>query len=117
MRIDPYGFALEQYDTIGRNRPENVNTRTQLFDGQKISGFDELTEYLGTERRDDVVRQFCRKLLGYALAREVQLSDELLLQEMHQKLRDSEYRFSVAVKAIVESPQFQQLRGADYVSP
>ena len=117
LRIDPYGFALEQYDTIGRSRSETVNTRTQLFDGQKISGFDGLTEYLGTERRDDVVRQFCRKLLGYALAREVQLSDELFLQGMHQKLRDNEYRFSVAVKAIVESPQFQQLRGADYVSP
>jgi hypothetical protein len=62
-------------------------------------------------RRDDFVRQFCRKLLGYALGREVQLSDEPLLDEMQQKLAENDYRFSVAVEAIVTSPQFRQIRG------
>ncbi len=64
-------------------------------------------------RRDAVVRQFCRKLLGYALGRSVQLSDEPLLTEMRQRLAKNEYRFSVAVDAIVRSRQFREIRGKD----
>ena len=110
-RIDPYGFALEQYDAIGRLRPAKVDTRTKLADGTTIEGLDGLRTYLKTERRDDVVRQFCRKLLGFALGREVQLSDEPLLDDMATGLAKNDYRFSVAVKWIVLSKQFRMIRG------
>ena len=49
------------------------------MDGTEIDGLDGLRNYLLTKRRDAFVRQFCRKLLGYALGRAVQLSDEPLL--------------------------------------
>ncbi len=115
VRIDPFGFALEQYDAIGRLRPEAADTTTVLDNGQQIDGIAGLREYLLHERRDDVVRQFCRKLLGYALGREVQLSDEPLLAEMQQKLKAGDYRFNVAVEAIVLSEQFRRIRGRDFV--
>ena len=51
-------------------------------------------------------------LLGYALGREVQLSDEPLLSELQKKLATEGYRFGVAVEAIVRSPQFREIRGA-----
>jgi hypothetical protein len=111
VKIDPYGFALEQFDTIGRARPTKVDTRTTLPDGQSIDGIEGLRAYLVVQRRDDVVRQFCKKLLGYALAREVQLSDEPLLENMQQRLKANDYRFSIAVETIVTSPQFRQIRG------
>ncbi len=63
------------------------------------------------DRRDDVVRQFCRKLLGYSLGREVQLSDKPLLDKMMSDLAENSYRFSVAVEAIVFSDQFRNVRG------
>jgi hypothetical protein len=63
-----------------------------------------------TTRRDDFVRQFCRKLLGYALGRAVQLSDEPLLDEIQTQLRKNDYRFSVAVETIVLSKQFRHHR-------
>ena len=63
------------------------------------------------ERLDDVLKQFCRKLLGYALGREVQLSDFLLLEEMQRRLKVNGYRFNEAVEAIVKSPQFRKIRG------
>jgi len=113
-RIDPYGFALEQYDAIGRLRSKTVSTKTTLVDGEAIHGLSGLRGYLANDRRDTVVRQFCQKLLGYALGREVQLSDEVLLTEMQQKLAASDYRFSVAVEAIVTSRQFQEIRGAAF---
>ena len=37
-RIDPYGFALEQFDPIGRQRPDAVDTRTKLADGTRLEG-------------------------------------------------------------------------------
>ena len=117
-RIDPYGFALEGFDTIGRFRKADANghaidVRTRLPDGTEIDGLDGLRDYLGTTRRHTFVRQFCRKLLGYALGRSVQLSDEPLLDEMLQRLEESDYRFSVAVETIVLSDQFRKIRGKE----
>ena len=97
-RIDPYGFALEQYDAIGRLRAEPVDTKTKLVDGQAIEGLAGLRDYLANDRREAFVRQFCRKLLGYALGREVRLSDEPLLKAMQVRLANENYRFSVAVE-------------------
>jgi hypothetical protein len=110
-RIDPYGFALEQYDVLGRLRTTIVDTRTTLLGGEKIDGVTGLRKYLSTERRDDVVRQFCRKLLGFALGREVQLSDEPLLDTMLLRLKQNDYRFHTAVESIVLSTQFRNIRG------
>jgi len=48
--------------------------------------------------------------LGYALGREVALSDEPLLAEMQRRLEKNGYRFSAAVEAIVTSEQFRNIR-------
>ena len=98
---------------MGRLRPAAADTATTLPEGQTIDGIDGLRNYLLTERRDDVVRQFCRKLLGYALGREVQLSDKPLLDTMMSDLEKNDYRFSVAVEAIVLSDQFRKIRGTE----
>ncbi|MCA9121741.1 MAG: DUF1592 domain-containing protein [Planctomycetaceae bacterium] len=113
LKIDPFGFALEQYDAIGRLRPVAVDTTTTLAEGQTIDGIEGLRAYLLTDRRDDVMRQFCRKLLGYALGREIQLSDRPLLDRMIRELEKNDYRFSVAVESIVRSDQFRKIRGAE----
>ena len=110
-RIDPYGFALEQYDAIGRFRPGTVDTKTRLPNGKEIEGIQGLRDYLTKDRQDDLLRQFCRKLLGYALGREVQLSDEPLLATMQSRLASNEYRFSAAIESILTSPQFLEIRG------
>jgi hypothetical protein len=112
--IDPYGFALEQYDVLGRIRPAPVDTKTKLIGGEEIAGIDGLREYLLSIRREDVVRQFSRKLLGFALGREVQLSDEILLADMLKTLEANDYRFQTAVDAIVSSPQFRKIRGSQW---
>lgn len=116
-RMDPYGFALEQFDAIGRLRPEESDTKTRLADGTPIEGIAGVIDYLSTARRDDVIRNFCRKLLGYSLGREVLLSDEPLLDEMQLRLRQNEYRFSIAVETIVTSPQFLRIRGRSFDPP
>ena len=109
-RIDPYGFALEQYDAIGRLWPYPVNTKTKLVDGKAIKGLTGLRDYLANDRREAFVRQFCKKLLGYALGREVGLSDEPLLKAMQERLAKNGYRVSVVVELIVTSEQFRSIR-------
>jgi hypothetical protein len=120
QKIDPYGFALEGYDAIGRKRIKDlgdrpIETQAKLKDGTEFDGLDGLRNYLLTKRRDTFVQQFCRKLLGYALGRGVQLSDEPLLDEMQAKLEKNGYRVSVAIEAIVRSPQFREIRGREFV--
>ena len=118
-RIDPFGFALESYDAIGRWREQDlaghqVETATELPDGTRVADAAALRAYLVQQKRDVLVHQFCRKLLGYALGRAVRLSDQPLLAAMQSQLAAHEYRFSVAIEAIVRSQQFMQLRNADF---
>jgi hypothetical protein len=106
QRIDPYGFALEGFDAIGRSRAADV--KTVVHDGTAIDGLDGLRDYLLTKRRADFLRQFSRKLLGYALGRSVQLSDRPLVDAM--VATDGKSVADLA-DAIVRSPQFRQSRG------
>ena len=115
-RIDPFGFALESYDAIGRRRQQDaaglaIDSNTTLPDGAQIEGLAGLRDYLLEKRRDEFLRQFCRKLLGYAIGRELQLSDRPLVDEMMVRLAENEYRASVAVETIVLSKQFRMIRG------
>ncbi len=117
-RIDPYGYALEGFDPIGRSREKDlgghpVDTRTRLMDGTDIEGLEGLKKYIGTQRRDAFLKQFCRKLLGYALGRGVLLSDGPLINEMRSQLKAHDYRLSAAFETIVRSRQFREIRGAD----
>lgn len=117
-KIDPFGFALESFDAIGRRRTKDlagrpIETQVETPDGIKFGDIEGLREYILTHRRDDFIRHFCRKLLGYAVGRGVQLTDEPLLQEMQQKLREHDYRFSAALEVILDSRQFRNVRGIE----
>lgn len=106
-RIDPFGFALEGFDAIGRAR--KADTKTTLPDGTQVDGLADLRDYLLTQRRDDFLRQFSRKLLGYALGRSIQLSDKLLIEQMVR----SDLRIGTLVDLTVRSLQFREVRGKE----
>ncbi|MFM8538217.1 MAG: DUF1585 domain-containing protein [Planctomycetaceae bacterium] len=77
-------------------------------DGTAVDGLAGLRDYLVNQRRDDVLRQFARKLLGYALGRSVQLSDEPLIDTLVQS---PGHRAADLVELVVRSPQFRTVRG------
>ncbi|MCY2940022.1 MAG: DUF1585 domain-containing protein, partial [Planctomycetota bacterium] len=117
VRIDPFGFSLEGYDAIGRVRTRDlgdrpIDTKTIVRDGTKIEGAEGLERYLAVDKREVFLRQFCKKLLGYALGREIQVADEPTLLAMRQALEKESFKFSAAVRVVVESPQFRSIRGA-----
>ena len=118
-RIDPFGFSLEGYDAIGRKREKDLGNRpvevdAKMADGTSFSGLDGLRNYLMKDRREAVCRQFSRKLLGYALGRGVQLSDDPLLDDLTRKVSDGG-RFGELVAMIVKSRQFREIRGRETV--
>ena len=117
VRIDPFGYALEAYDAIGRVRDRDlggrpIDTKVTLGSGAAFDGLAGLRRYLMETRRDSFNRQFCRKLLGYALGRSVQLSDHPLLDRLTTRLATPDARIGDAIDAIVLSPQFREIRGA-----
>ena len=105
-RIDPFGFALEGFDAIGRTRA--ADTKSVTFDGTAVEGLAGLRDYLANQRRADFLRQFSRKLLGYSLGRSAQLSDQPLID----KLTTTEGgHVGKMIEQIVRSPQFREIRG------
>lgn len=118
VRIDPYGFALECFDAIGRFRTRDlidqpVDTQVRLRDGTQFDGVEGLRSYLQESRRQDFLQQFSRKLLGFAIGRAVKLSDQPLIEEIVKKLGESNFRVSAAIEAIVTSRQFRFHRGLE----
>ncbi len=119
-RIDPFGFALEAYDAIGRFRELDANglpidTVTRLPDGTELHSLESLRMYLNGPRRDAIAKQFHRKLLGYALGRSIQLSDLPLLDELTRASLDDSQGMVQIVERIVRSDQFRDIRGRDFV--
>ncbi len=113
--MDPLGFALENYDAVGRWRltddGQEIDATGQLPDGTKFSGAFELQKALETELRNKFLRCFIEKMLIYALGRGLQYYDECTVDAIMKKANESNNRISEIVFAIVESEPFLQRRG------
>jgi hypothetical protein len=117
-RIDPYGFAFENFDAIGRFRTQEapgrpVDTHSKLRDGTEFAGLDGLREYLLAKKQPEFIRLFCQRLLGYALGRSTTLSDMAVIDRMAAAVQADDGRVSGAIGVILESPQFLMVRGKD----
>jgi hypothetical protein len=113
-RIDPLGFALENFDPIGRWRDMDITGKpiddhATLKGGVSFKGPSGLRQYLQGQQ-EQILEQLCRKLVGYALGRELLITDQDLIQQMITNLAANEYRFSAAVSALVHSRQFRNRR-------
>lgn len=100
-RIDPAGFALEQFDAIGGERQwyrsvgdgekipgiktfrkgPDVETADQLADGRAFRNFVEFRSRLA-ENQQQLARAFTTKLLVYATGRPVTIGDRLAVDKI-----------------------------------
>jgi hypothetical protein len=119
LRIDPLGFSLEHYDSTGRWREKYADGKPiddsgALSDGKQIVGIPGLLAYL--QSKDDQVRRtLAFKLVGYALGRTVQPSDEALIERMVQA--GGSATFSQLAAEIVTSKQFRNRLGREDAAP
>lgn len=114
--FDGLGVAMEGFDAIGRARTTDnagrpIDPVAIMRDGETVAGVPGLVDYIVQKRKEDFVRTLCRKFLGYALGRSVELSDQPLLQKMEKSLLENQLKFSVLFEEVVLSPQFRNQRG------
>jgi len=116
-RMDPIGFALENYDAVGRWRSEDAGTTIdasgKLPDGTDFQGPAGLSQLLLTRYRDDFVRTATEKLLTYALGRGVEYYDFPAVRSIDREAARDNYRISSLILAIVKSTPFQMRRASD----
>jgi Protein of unknown function (DUF1592)/Protein of unknown function (DUF1588)/Protein of unknown function (DUF1585)/Protein of unknown function (DUF1587)/Protein of unknown function (DUF1595)/Planctomycete cytochrome C len=116
-RMDPIGFALENYDATGQWRSADAGTRIdasgRLPDGTEFEGPAGLSQLLLTKYRDDFVRTATEKLLTYALGRGVEYYDAPTIRAIDREAARDNYRISSLILAIVKSAPFQMRRASD----
>jgi hypothetical protein len=115
MRMDPLGFAFENFDGIGKWRTREANTPIDaagvLPDGTKFEGPAEFRNALVTQQQE-FVRTFAEKLLTYALGRGVEYSDAPAVRKIVRDAAPTEYRWSSLILGIVRSTPFQMRTAA-----
>jgi hypothetical protein len=118
-RIDPIGFALDNYDVIGRWRTEEggkpIDASGELPDGTRIDGPWELRALL-MQRKDLFVRNLTTKLLGYALGRGLTLQDACTVNSIVAEVRANDYDAQTLIEAIVLSAPFRYQAGSPKIA-
>jgi len=109
-RVDPLGFALENFDAVGTWRDAlgdaPVDNRATLPGLGDFQGVDGLRKVLRA-RQAQFVENLAAQTLTYALARELDYYDEPALKTITAALERDEYRFSTLVLQVVQSYPFQ----------
>ncbi len=111
--IDPVGFALEQFDAVGRWRALDegrpVDAAGGLPDGSDFEGVAGLEKAL-LVRPELFVRTLIEKLFVFALGRAPEESDAPAIRKMVRNARAQNYRFSSLIVGLTTSVPFQMRR-------
>lgn len=107
--MDPMGFALENFDALGRWREYDgelpLDVTGVLPDGQMVRSVDDLEAAI-LKHPELFVGATVRKLMTFALGRGVELSDEPAVRAVVRQAANEDYRFSALIRGIVHSPPF-----------
>ena len=117
VRMDPIGFALENYDGVGKWRTEDagspIDASGALPDGTRFEGPAGLTRLLLDRYRDQFVRTAAEKLLTYALGRGLESYDQPSVRAIAREAAPEDYRMSSLIAAVVRSTPFQMRRASE----
>ncbi len=112
-KMDPLGFAFENFDAIGRWRTHDgkfpIDSSGTLPDGRTFKGPEELRAILMTDR-EAFAECVADKMLTYALGRGLERYDRPTVKQIAKNIADQDYRFSSLVLEIVKSLPFQMRR-------
>jgi hypothetical protein len=115
--MDPLGFALENFDALGRWREvdaeshEVIDASGVFADGRKFTGPAEFRHGL-MQLREEFIGTVTEKLLTYGLGRGVEAYDRPAVRQIVKAAAPHEYRWSSVILGIVTSPPFQMRMAA-----
>ncbi len=111
-RMDVLGFGLENFDPIGAWRDRDgrfeIDPSGQLPGGEAFATASAMMDILKQGNADEFCRCLTKKMLTYALGRELQPFDRCTIDDILKELKNNDYRFSSLVTAIVVSEPFTQ---------
>jgi hypothetical protein len=102
--MDPVGFALENYDAIGRWHAE-ADSRGGFADGSEFEGVAGLEEVL-LKRPELFVTALTEKLMTYALGRGLESGDAPAVRKIVKRAKEHDWKFSEIIVGIVTSVPF-----------
>jgi hypothetical protein len=112
-RMDPLGFALENFDPIGQWRDADngapIDAASVLPDGSKVDGPVAFRQAL-LARREEFATNFTEKLMTYALGRGLEFYDAPAVRRIVKDAAAHDYRWSDIVLGIVKSVPFRMRR-------
>ncbi|MEZ6110314.1 MAG: DUF1592 domain-containing protein [Pirellulaceae bacterium] len=112
IRLDPPGFALENFDPIGRWRQQDSGQPVDAsgeWNGRAFAGAADFKQIL----RDDpheFTRGFIEHLLSYALARDLEIFDMPTVAAIQRTAGEDDFRLRTIVREIVTSYPFRHVR-------
>jgi len=110
--MDPLGFALENFDAVGKWRDRDRDALTtidasgKLPDGTSLNGPADLRKALAS-RPEQFALAFTEKLMIFALGRGIEYHDMPTVRAIVRSAGQQDYRFSAIVSGIVKSAPFQ----------
>lgn len=112
-KIDPLGFALENFDAIGqwrtkyRNKGGLIDATGTLPGGKEFQTFPEFRALL-LQQREKVARAITEKAFSYALGRGVEIADRPEIDSIIDDLKQNNWTFRFLIRRVVLSPAFQK---------
>ena len=110
QKIDPLGFALENFDAIGEWRNNYaqrvpIDVTGKLTTGEQFASFEEFRELM-VAQSDRFSRCLTEKLMAYALGRELEATDRPAVDRILDELTNQDGGFQDLIRLIVQSKTF-----------
>jgi hypothetical protein len=107
--LDPIGFGLENFDAIGRWRVEDEGARIdsagELPSGEAFSTPADLKRILA-KREADLARNLTERLMAFALGRQLEGYDEVVIDQLMVKIAEDDYRVRTIITEVTTSYLF-----------
>jgi hypothetical protein len=109
--MDPFGFALENFDATGRWRTKDagnpIDPSVVMYDGTPVTGPADVRGFL-LKYEGQFVRNVSEKMLTYALGRGIEYFDMPVVREIAREAAEDDYRFRSLIEAVVLSEPFSR---------
>ncbi len=116
-RMDPIGFALENFDGVGEWRDKDavapIDASGRLPNGEQFTGASGLTKLLLEKHKGEFIQTVTEKLMIYALGRGMAPDDKPAIRAIARKAAEHDYRMSAFIEAVVESVPFQMRKAGE----
>ncbi|MEJ6717664.1 MAG: mono/diheme cytochrome c family protein [Akkermansiaceae bacterium] len=108
--LDPIGFGLENFDAIGRWREQDdtggpIDAAGELPGGKHFTSPEELKAIIAA-REGELARNLTEKFLAYALGRQLEGYDEIVVDHLMKTIESDDYRMQTLIAEIVTSYPF-----------